>query len=93
MLIVSQGRDKIIIFEKIDKIYVQNPLENIDGEFEIMAENEWINERIGCYKTESRAKEVLKEIISWVENKCDFSMDRDGFQVTRQSDVFYMPEE
>ena len=93
MLIVSQDRDKIIIFEKTDKIYVQNPLENNDGGFDIMAENEWLNQRIGCYKTELRAKEVLKEIISWIENKCDFSMDREGFQVTRQSDVFYMPEE
>lgn len=93
MLIISQDRDKIINFENMDEFYIENPLDNNDGEFEIMAENEWINERIGCYKTESRAKEVLKEIISWVENKCDFSMDRDGFQVTRQSDVFYMPEE
>lgn len=93
MLIINQDRDKIINFENMDEIYVQNPLKNNDGEFEIRAENTGIDVQIGCYKTESRAKEVLKEIISWVENKCDFSMDRDGFQVTRQSDVFYMPEE
>lgn len=68
MIIVNQDRDKIINFENIDRIYIENPLENNDGEFEIKAENEWINERIGCYKTEHRAKEILKEIYKYKDD-------------------------
>lgn len=63
MIIVSQDKDVIVNFDIITKLWIQNPLENDDGEFTIIAENEWISERLGYYKTEERAKEVLQEII------------------------------
>ena len=63
MIIVSQDKDVIVNFDTITKLWIQNPLENDDGEFTIIAENEWISERVGYYKTEERAKKVLQEII------------------------------
>lgn len=97
MLIVNQDRDRIINFENMDEFYIENPLENIDGEFEIMAENEWINERIGCYKTESRAKEVLDDISKYYRGydmKDNYSPAEAIARIEiRKRSVFYMPEE
>ena len=64
MIIVSQDKDIILNFENIDVILVGNPLDTDNGEFQIIANTISDNEvRLGCYKTEERAKEVLKEIL------------------------------
>lgn len=59
MIIVNQDKDEIINFNNISNIFIYNPLNNNDGEFEINADDNLL----GTYKTEERAKEVLKEII------------------------------
>ncbi len=66
MIIVSQDKEEIVNFSNIESIWV-----NVDGEerFTIEATGD-TNSTLGCYKTEERAKEVLKEIIilySWFE--------------------------
>ena len=64
MIIVGQDKDIILNFENLDMILVGNPLDTDKGEFQIIANTISDNEvRLGCYKTESRAKEVLQEII------------------------------
>ena len=64
MIIVGQDKDIILNFENIDMILVGNPLDTDNGEFQIIANTISDNEvRLGCYKTEERAKEVLQEII------------------------------
>lgn len=64
MIIVGQDKDIILNFENIDIILVGNPLDTDNGEFQIIANTISDNEvRLGCYKTEERAKEVLEEII------------------------------
>lgn len=68
MIIVNQKKDTIINFNNITNIFVNNPLENNDGEFEIIAENEWAREILGYYKTEKRAIEVLVEIATAYTN-------------------------
>lgn len=92
MIIVNQDRDEIINFENIDRIYIENPLENNDGEFEIKAENEYINERIGCYKTEHRAKEILKEIYKY-KDELEHTKFLGYTEAFWKSTTFEMPEE
>ena len=62
MVIVSQDKDVIVNFKNVENIWINNPLENAEGKFEIRAESYSNNMIIGEYATEKRAKEVLKEI-------------------------------
>lgn len=63
MIIVSQDKDVIINFDNVEDLWINNPLENDNGNFEIRAETHSNNINIGEYQTIERAKEVLKEII------------------------------
>lgn len=57
MIIVSQSKNNIVNFENINLI-------GLDGEFKIKARLGIKDEvLLGKYKTEERAKEVLREII------------------------------
>lgn len=62
MLILSQDKDSIINFNNIVSIWINSPLENNEGEFEIRAESDNTYETLGYYKTEERAKDILYEI-------------------------------
>lgn len=92
MIIVSQNKDKIVNFDNIITICIDEPFENIDNEFEIVIETDGMTVRSGRYATEERAKEVLQEIIKVYRNyriaKCDVYMN-----VLEESAVFEMPEE
>lgn len=100
MIIVSQDKDVIVNFDTITKLWIQNPLENDDGEFTIIAENEWISERLGYYKIEERAKKVLQEIIRKAED-LSWANLMDNLQIAIHdknfggalSNTYYMPEE
>lgn len=63
MIIVSQDKDVIVNFNNVENIWINNPLENNEGKFEIRAESYSNNIFIGEYTTEERAKQVLQEII------------------------------
>ena len=95
MIIVSQDRDVVINFNSITKLWIQNPLENDDGEFTIIAEDEWLEERLGFYKTEERAKEVLQETVkAMVEHKkLKEASDFFGFSTIPSNSYYEMPEE
>ena len=68
MIIVSQDKDLILIFNNTESIAILNPLEDNDGLFRVCAITPSDKEyTLGKYKTEERAKEVLQEIISRYE--------------------------
>lgn len=56
MIIVSQDKSEIINFDKVQNIYVSGRFISLNFEL-----NNY--EVIGTYKTEERAKEVLREIV------------------------------
>ena len=68
MIIVSQNEDSMVILKNMATIYIENPLENDNGLFSIQAMSEADNITLGYYKTEERAKEVLKEISNKYEH-------------------------
>lgn len=68
MIIVSQDKDKIINHDNVQLLWInKNILKNILNEtietFYIYADHDFLGE----YKTEERAKEVLKEIWKFYE--------------------------
>lgn len=87
MIIISQEKDVIVNFDNVENIWINNPLENDEGKFEIRAESYSNNMLIGEYKTEERAKEVLKEIV-FKYGECN--RFGPGFVA---NEVFYMPKE
>lgn len=62
MLILSQDKNVIINFNKALSIWIENPLNNDNSKFSIEVSAD-IDENLGYYDTEERAKEVLQEII------------------------------
>lgn len=63
MVIISQDKTKILNFDNIEVVGIGNPLDNIDGKFQILVDTTNDNEfSIGEYKTEKRAKEVLNDL-------------------------------
>lgn len=90
MIILSQDEEMIVNFDNV-KVLITALYSDCVGINAVLDEKNGV--LLGYYKDETRAKEVLKEIIDWIENKCDFSMSNDGINVTRKGDVFYMPKE
>ena len=88
MIILSQAQDRITNFEQIK--FIERDETAIFANVGAEAKNAFIC--LGNYSTLERAEQVLKEIIDWIENKCDFSMNNDGINITRKGDVFYMPK-
>ena len=59
MIIVSQGKDELVNFNRTESVWI-----NVDGEGKFLIEaTADTNTTLGTYKTEERAKEVLQEII------------------------------
>jgi len=59
MIIVSQGKDELVNFDRIESIWIDVE----EGRVTIEATAD-TNSTLGTYSTEERAKEVLQEIIS-----------------------------
>lgn len=85
MIIVSQDKSEIINFDRTFNIFIEKINEN---DYEINADGECI----GDYKTEERAKEVLKEILEAYKNCNYYSLSQmgEGFVI---NDYYEMPEE
>lgn len=85
MIIVYQDKTGIINFDKVQNIYVSGRF--ISLYFELNN-----NKVIGTYKTEERAKEVLKEILEAYKNCNYYSLSQmgKGFVI---NDYYEMPEE
>lgn len=65
MIIVSQNKEVIINFKNINDIHTNNTETNR----EIYATANFTQYKLGGYKTEERAKEVLQEIVKTFTNK------------------------
>lgn len=81
MIIVSQDRDEIVNFNKVESIWI---CPDEEGRFTIEATAN-SNATLGIYETEERAKEVLQEIIESINTGSDMKID------SRQT-IYYMPE-
>lgn len=77
MIIVSQDKDSIINFDNIEYIEIYP---NSYGQFYLEASLKSIDKEIGKYKTEERAKEVLKEIV-------------ETYNIISLAKIYKMPEE
>ena len=65
MIIVDQYKTRIINFNNIERICIENPLEDNEGTFNILCDTTNVQYRIiGKYKSEERAMEVLQEIVN-----------------------------
>lgn len=88
MIIVSQDKKSIYNFENIKSIdIVKNEIYLTD---DILAD---IGTRIGEYKTEERAKEVLEEIIENIQCKSFIEMNTDGVTSEVTGGIYRMPKE
>lgn len=66
MIIVSQDEMELVNFNAIESIWI---CPDEEGRFTIEATAD-TNATLGYYKTEERAKEILKDIIQGYVNKC-----------------------
>ena len=64
MLIVSQDKEEIVNFDKVESIWICSDEE---GRFTIEATAD-TNSTLGYYETNERAKEILEEIVKEYEN-------------------------
>ena len=87
MIIVSQDKDVIVNFERINYMGITKKDDYSYSIYLNFADSDWKN--IGDYRTEERAKEVLQEIIRKYET---FSLDRLG-SIKIIPKVYEMPKE
>ena len=87
MIIVSQDRKRIV--ENLN-LGIRNK-----GEYNqnYVIYNTEIGEDLGEYATEERAKEVLREIIEFLDRKSLVGMDRDGITMQVLGNIYRMPKE
>lgn len=89
MIIFSQNKDEIVNFDNIINIMITD----CDGDFVISAVAlvgvDDVYRELGYYKTEERAKEVLKDIVSKYRQ---FNFDKNQ-AVTILPKVYEMPKE
>lgn len=90
MIIVNQDEKLTANFDKVEYIWISNPVEDDDDTFKIVAESQSSNMLIGKYKTEERAKEVLQEIITRYGNWENIKV---GQPQGICEPVYYMPED
>lgn len=64
MLIVSQDKEEIVNFDKVESIWICSDEE---GRFTIEATAD-TNSTLGYYETKERAKDILEEIVKEYEN-------------------------
>ena len=95
MIIVSQDKDVIVNFDKVENIWINNPLENNKRKFQIRAESYSRNMVIGEYKTQERAMQVLGEIIEFYEDTRQKMMLKNIYVLDADAAdfVYYMPKE
>lgn len=62
MRILSQDKKVLVNFNNIVSIWINSPLENNEGKFEIKAESDGMHEILGVYDTEERAKKIIQDI-------------------------------
>lgn len=90
MIIVSQDKKKIINFARITEI-------TVSGTGILVGDNVFIpkGEEVGKYKTEERAKEVLKEIWKFYEILKRYECSSNNFITIflEQKFAYQMPEE
>lgn len=82
MIIVSQDREEIVNFDKVESIWICSDEE---GRFTIEATAD-TNSTLGYYETKERAKDVLQEIIEEYRN-CNSSFGHEGYVKNK---VYYM---
>lgn len=88
MIIVSQEKDEIVNFDKIESIWISTDGE---GRFTIEATAD-TNSTLGRYETEERAKEVLQEIINAYRDYR--TAECDGYtNILSKTAVYEMPKE
>lgn len=91
MIIVSQEKDEIVNFDKIESIWLSTDGE---GRFTIEATAD-TNSTLGRYETEERAKEVLQEIIKYynlLKKDSVYAMGDSGF-IFEEKFYYEMPKE
>lgn len=97
MIIISQNKEKIINFDNIVEIKINDYYYN-GTKFMLLAEINEIGIPIGQYSSMERAKEVLDEIIKFYTRtdleKQEWDVDEViAITLLRDKGVFYMPEE
>ena len=93
MIIVSQDKGKIINFDNMTQVYIT--FDKDDDYVCIRTETvDSLYEDLGYYKTEARAKEVLKEIVekysSYLELKGGVAFMQGGMNI--QPNIFNIPK-
>ena len=93
MIIVSQDKTFMLNFDNIESIEIGNFEEN-RGKAIIYARltSDYFY-TIGEYNTIERAKEVLQEIIEFLDRKSLVEMDRDGITMQVLGNIYRMPKE
>lgn len=87
MIIVSQDRETVVNFERINFIQIED-ITKIAINY---ADDYW--NYIGEYESKERAKEVLQEIIVAMNGKSQIEMTGEGMTTTVSSPFYEMPEE
>ena len=100
MIIISRDKSIIVNFDNVNSIDIDIVVDpdGIDKEtpYIISYETNSKREELGIYKTEERAKEVLKDIISRYEaiELCKNKSSEDlGFSLADYSPIYEMPKE
>lgn len=93
MIIVSQDKTFMLNFDNIESIEIGNFEEN-RGKAIIYARltSDYFY-TIGEYNTIERAKEVLQEIIEFLDRKSLVEMDEDGITMQVLGNIYRMPKE
>ncbi len=91
MIIVSQDKDKIINYDNVQLLWInEHILNKTIKTFYIYADHDFLGE----YETEERAKEVLQEIaskyLSYLELKCGPAIMQGGIDI--QPNIFNIPK-
>ena len=95
MIIISQDREKIINFDKVLVVEIDdNVLDRTETTFAITVETDGTAIELGYYSTKERAKEVLQQIVrTIIEVKRTESVNNVfGFNITPSNTIYEMPE-
>ncbi len=95
MIIVNQGKNTIVNFDRVETIYIVADLDGIEGvSYKICYKTNSGRNKLGEYKTGARAKEVLKEIVekysSYLELKGGVAFMQGGMNI--QPNIFNIPK-
>ena len=100
MIIVSQDKSEVFNFSEIFRLWVDTwSSKEFATEPDCWciraekASDNMICAFLGEYATEERAKEVLQEIIEFLDRKSLVGMDRDGITMQVLGNIYRMPKE